>query len=72
MSIVRQIPYEPSKDVVQDAFEVLCGAKSFKILSRYLPLNLSSMSADEVDTHNCKCGNLIRMVETSTRVEKAK
>ena len=54
MSVVKRIPDEPSKDVVQDAFEVLCGAKSFEILSRYLPPNLSSMSADQVDTHNWK------------------
>ena len=35
MVIVKCIPDKPSKDVVQDAFEVLCGAKSFEILSRY-------------------------------------
>ena len=52
MSTVKRIPDEPSKDVVQDAFEVLCGAKSFEILSRYLPRSLSSMSADRVDMHN--------------------
>ena len=54
MSIVKCIPDEPSRDVVQDAFEVLCGAKSFKTFSRYLPPNLSSMSTDQVDTHNWK------------------
>ena len=30
MSIVKCIPDEPSRDVVQDAFEVLCGMKSFE------------------------------------------
>jgi len=54
MSVVKRIPDEPSKDVVQDAFEVLCGKKHFETFSSYLPPNLSSISADQVDTHNCK------------------
>ena len=52
MSIVKRIPDEPSKDVVQDAFEVLSGAKGFEVFCNYLPPNLSSMSTDQVDTHN--------------------
>ena len=54
MSIVKCIPDEPSRDMVQDAFEVLCSTKSFEIFSRHLPPNLVSMSADQVDTLNWK------------------
>jgi len=71
MSVVKCTPDEPSKDVVQDAFEVICGAKSFETFSSYLPPNLSSISADQVDTHNWKSlENLVRMVETSTCFEE--
>lgn len=43
MSIAKQIPDEPSPEIVQKAFDGLCGAKSFEAFSCNVPPNLSTL-----------------------------
>ena len=47
MHIVRRIPDESSKDIVQYEFDVLCGTKSLDAISSHLPQDLYS----EFDDH---------------------
>ncbi|MCY3928218.1 MAG: hypothetical protein OXG81_08075, partial [Acidobacteria bacterium] len=54
MSIAKRIPDERSQKTVTDAFDVLCGTKSFEIFSSYLPPNLKSLKASDVDTTQWK------------------
>jgi len=51
MAIAKWIPDEPSMSIVQDAFDVLSGIKSFELFSENLPPNLSSLISSEADTH---------------------
>lgn len=50
MSIAKRIPDEPSPEIVQKAFDVLCGTKSFEAFSCNLPPNLSKLKSSKVDT----------------------
>ena len=54
MSIAKRIPDERSQKTVTDAFDVLCRTKSFEMLSSYLPPNLKSLKASDVDTTQWK------------------
>ena len=54
MTIAKQIPDEPSKDIVQEAFDVLSGVKSFETFSENLPPDISSLNSSQVDTDNWK------------------
>ena len=54
VSIAKRIPDERSQKTVLDAFDVLCGVKSFELLSIYLPSNLKSSKAQDVDTSRWK------------------
>ena len=53
MHIVRRIPDESSKDIVQYEFDVLCGTKSLDAISSHLPQDLYS-EFDDQDTRNWK------------------
>ena len=50
MSVAKRIPYEHSPETLMNAFDVLCGSKSFEIFSAQLPPNLRSLKACDVDT----------------------
>ena len=52
--IAMGIPYERSQKTVIDAFDVLCGIESFELFSIYLPPNLQSLKACDVDTSQWK------------------
>jgi len=54
VSIAKRIPDERSQKTVIDAFDVLCGIKSFELFSIYLPPNLKSLKACDVDTSRWK------------------
>ena len=54
VSITKRIPDERSQKTVLDEFDVLCGVKSFKLFSIYLPPNLKSLKARDVDTSRWK------------------
>ena len=69
MAIAKWIPDEPSMSIVQDAFDVLSGIKSFELFSENLPPNLSSLISSEADTHIWK--NVQSWVEVSTSLEEA-
>ena len=49
MSIAKIIPDERSQKIVSDAFDVLCGIKSFEMFASYLPPNLKLLKASDVD-----------------------
>ena len=49
MSIAKIIPNERSQKIVSDAFDVLCGIKSFEMFASYLPPNLKLLKASDVD-----------------------
>ena len=50
MSVAKRIPYEHSPETVMNAFDVLCGSKSFEIFSAQLPPDVRSLKACDVDT----------------------
>jgi len=54
MNISKKIPDEPSKEVVDQAFNVLCGSESFTVFSLQLPPDLQSMDTTVVDTSRWK------------------
>ena len=54
MSIAKKIPDERSSETVMNAFDVLCGSKSFEIFSAQLPPDLKSLKASNVDTSKWK------------------
>ena len=54
MNIARKIPDEPSKEIVDQAFDVLCGSKSFTLFSSQLPPDLKSVDVTAVNTNRWK------------------
>ena len=50
MSAAKRIPYEHLPEIVMNAFDVLCGSKSFEIFSAQLLPDLRSLKACDVDT----------------------
>jgi len=54
MTIAKRIPDEPSKDIVQEALDILSGVKSFESFSEYFPPDLSCLTSSQVDTSNWK------------------
>ena len=54
MSVAKRIPDKRSQQTVTDAFDVLCGIKSFEMFSSHLPPNLKLLKASDVDTTQWK------------------
>lgn len=54
MSIARRIPDEPSKQIVDTAFNVLCGLESFETFKDKLPPDLRKFDTTQIDTTKWK------------------
>ena len=52
MNMARKIPNEASKEIVDQAFDVLCGSKSFTLFSSQLPPDLKSVDVTAVNTRD--------------------
>jgi len=73
MAIAKWIPDKPSMGIVQYAFDVLSGVRSFELFPENLLPNLSSLTSSEVRryTQSEECSELGGLVEASTSLEEA-
>ena len=65
MSIAKRIPNKRDQKTVMDAFDVLCGMKSFEIFSSSLPPNLVNLEQTDVDRKTSHQGGLMEKTKRS-------